>query len=624
MMEKRRRSVAVSTESPPSLAQPVALASGLTIEWVRIRNFRSLRAVTAPLGSITVLIGENNAGKTSFVDALHAAIGSGTRTLSEDDIFIGIEESAPPKDRDVTIDLLIRPAGPNGSVIDVFPDGSPWTELWGNGISQDDRGHDHVLLRAKLSWSPTKGEYVAERQFLKEWVPNIDDAQDAPTMRAALSSQQLDPLALFALDAKRDVVDDLRSRSSIWSKLISDPGLSDAVIEEIEDGLSALNETIVTQSAVLSHVETHLHTVSGILQCEEDGISITPVARHLRDLSRGMDVRFSTTGASSFPLAKQGMGTRALITMLLFRAYMTWKQKHVTDEALHPFVSLEEPEVHLHPHAQRALFQQIRKIPGQKIVSTHSPYVCSQASVTEFLHFTKLGSETRVTWCDAIDRVSGKELLTAEDLRRIDREVMNTRGDIVFCRCLVMFEGETEEQAIPAFATGYWPTHPHEFGISFVGVGGSGKYLPFLRLAKEFDIPWVIISDAESDAIKALDSALTKAGEVKSNVHPRVVLLPAGHDLESYLVTADPAYLAIIKSLIIDTRALNDKHRQALSTEWACKSKDEVIAELRSAKTQYGAHVARAFAGITDPQLRVPERIRSALDLALRIPEGSK
>lgn len=604
---------------PPAVAAPLR-ASGLTIQWVRIRNFRSLRAVTAPLGPITVLIGENNAGKTSFVDALHAAIGSGIRTLSEDDIFIAHGESVPPRDRDITIDVLIRPAGTAGETLDVFPDGSPWTALWGNGISQDDRGHDHVIIRVKLLWSPTKADYVVDRCFLREWIGNVDQAKDAPVMNASLASHHLEPLALFALDAKRDVVDDLRSRSSVWSKLISDPGLSEAVIQEIEDGLSALNETIVTQSAVLSHVEGHLHTVAGILQCNDEGISITPVARHLRDLSRGMDVRFSTAGAASFPMAKQGMGTRALITMLLFRAYMTWKQKQGEDEALHPFVSLEEPEMHLHPHAQRALFQQIRKIPGQKLVSTHSPYVSSQANVTEFLHFTKNDSETRVSWCDAVDRQSGAELLSAEDVRRIDREVLNTRGDIVFCRCLVLFEGETEEQAIPAFATGYWPTHPHEFGISFVGVGGSGKYLPFLRLAKAFSIPWVILSDGETEALRALDAALVKAGEPPSAGHPRVVVLPAGQDFETYLVNSKPEYLAVIKELIVDTRAVNARHRAALATEWSGKSAQDVISELHGAKTQYGAHIARALSGFADPLLRVPERVRAVLDLARNVP----
>ncbi len=499
-----------------------------------------------------------------------------------------------------------------------FAEGSPWLELWGNGVLQDDHDCDHVIVRTKLAWSAAKCEYIVERQFLKEWIADTDEAKDAPKASATLAAHQLEPLALFALDAKRDVVDDLRSRTSIWGRLTSDPGLSDDAMEEIEHGLSELNETIVQNSEVLSHVATHLHTVSRILRCDDKGIEISPVARHLRDLNRGMDVRLSTKGASSFPLAKQGMGTRALATMLLFRAYMTWKQKRGAGDALHPFVSLEEPEVHLHPHAQRALFQQIRQIPGQKLVSTHSPYVCSQASVTEFLHFMKGGSETRVTWCDKVDRTTGEKLLDAEDIRRIDREVMNTRGDIVFCRCLVMFEGETEEQAIPIFAASHWDHHPHEYGVSFVGVGGYGKYLAFLRLAKQFDIPWLIFSDGEAGTIKAVNNVLRKLGEQEAAENPRVVVLPKGQDFETYLANAGAEYMAAIKKLFV-SRATNEEHRRALVAKWDKATPDTVCKELKFAKTHYGAHVPAAFSAAG---LAVPKPIARMLDLALSLSNG--
>ncbi|MEA3283263.1 MAG: AAA family ATPase [Euryarchaeota archaeon] len=51
--------------------------SGIKIIEVRIRNFRSLKEVNVSLDWLTVLIGENNSGKTSFLDALSAAIGAG-------------------------------------------------------------------------------------------------------------------------------------------------------------------------------------------------------------------------------------------------------------------------------------------------------------------------------------------------------------------------------------------------------------------------------------------------------------------------------------------------------------------------------------------------------------------
>ncbi len=435
-------------------------------------------------------------------------------------------------------------------------------------------------------------------------------------LHAPLGAQHIEPLALFALDAKRDVVDDLNIAEFALGEALFGPCLPKVVIDEIEQLLSELNEKIVQNSAVLSHVEGHLHTVSNVLQCDNDGISITPVARHLRDLNRGMDVRLSMKGASSFPLAKQGMGTRSLATMLLFRAHMTWKQKTLRDDALHPFVSIEEPEVHLHPHAQRTLFQQIREIPGQKLVSTHSPYVCSQAHITEFLHFMKDGSQTRISWCNANDPDSGEELLSPEDLRRIDREVMNTRGDILFCRCLVLFEGETEEQAVPGFASSYWGHHPNELGISFVGVGGSGNYLPFLRLAKQFQIPWVVLSDGEAEAIKTVNKALTKLSEPEIPNNTRVIVLPNGQSFEQYITKASPKYLDVLRNVIVNYRATNEQHRLALKKEWAKATAEKVITELQNSKPQYGARVPAGFAGLADTDLRVPEKIKMALDLA--------
>ena len=43
---------------------------------VRVRNFRSLVDVTIPLDDVTVLLGENNTGKSSLLDAIALAMGA--------------------------------------------------------------------------------------------------------------------------------------------------------------------------------------------------------------------------------------------------------------------------------------------------------------------------------------------------------------------------------------------------------------------------------------------------------------------------------------------------------------------------------------------------------------------
>ena len=113
-------------------------------------------------------------------------------------------------------------------------------------------------------------------------------------------------------------------------------------------------------------------------------------------------------GASAFPLARHGMGTRSLASLLVFRAFASWRQERAQEggDEVHTLLALEEPEAHLHPHAQKALFAQIRDIPGQRIVSTHSPYFVAQSRLEDLRLLAKAKSDTTVarTRCNQIDR----------------------------------------------------------------------------------------------------------------------------------------------------------------------------------------------------------------------------
>jgi len=587
--------------------------SGVIITTVRVINFRCLPAVEFPLGPTTVLIGENNAGKTSFLEALHAAVGAGQRHFSEEDIWLDAGERHAPKDRSIIVDVLIRPVDDNKQIIDAFPTGSPWLELWGTGIQQDDQDRDFAAIRTQFVWSVSKGEYVTERKFLREWPANIADSPRAAQVERIppVTVAQSTPISLYLLDAKRDGAEDIRSRGSIWSKLVSDPGLPTDHVQEIEQLLTQVNELFVRESRVLSHLLGHLTSVGDVVNCDKDAISIDPVARRLRDLSKGMDVILSTVGASAFPLARQGMGTRSLASVLMFRAYTSWKLNERNTDAIHPFLAIEEPETHLHPQAQRSLFGQIEQIPGQRIISTHSPYICAHADIKTFLHFSKVGSGTKINTFE----VPG-DPLTSEEMRRINREVMNTRGDLLFSRYIVMFEGETEEQALPAFANMHWGLHPHELGISFVGVGGAGNYTPFLRLAIRFGIPWCVFSDGAANELTQMNGCLGRVSLPDHTANNRVFVVPSGTDFEGYL--AQPTHLDLICDMFVELaeeeKGLNERAKKAIRENLGKKTPDEIADQLRGRKTTHAARIAGAYARHTDPAQRIPPLIRKMLD----------
>lgn len=597
----------------------MAGSHSIAIRKVRIKNFRSLRQVEVRLSQITVLIGENNAGKTSFLDAIFAAIGNGVRHLSEEDIYLKANETKPPREREVTVDLLIRPIDGNGNDLDGFPSGSAWLELWGNGVAQDDHDNDFVAMRMSMSWDVIKGGYYPQRRFLKEWKESIDEMMDAEVAQqvSQISSDQITPLSLYYLDARRDAAEEMKAKGSIWNRLISDHGLEDADVTEIEEKLTAINDLLVSKSGALSHIQEHLNRVSDIVDCDQENISVNAVARRLRDLSKGVDVALSTKDAPQFSLSRQGMGTRSLTSVLLFRAYMTWRQKEQAREALHPFVAIEEPETHLHPQAQRALFSHLLQIPGQRIISTHSPSICSQVDIKSFVHFFKSKDATTVSHFYQ----ENEPQLDSDSVRKINRQVMSTRGDLLFSRCVVLFEGETEEQALPEFAAYHWGRHPNDVGVSFVSVGGSNGYLPFLRLVTKFHIPWVVFSDGEDDAIRALNKSLEKVGETNSANNPRCVVIPDKKNFEQYVATADS--LSVLQQMMAEFQIeqSNITHEVAVAKifdEWNNKSLEDTLDCMLHNKTRYAARIASAFQKIDDTSKRVPEKIVDALDLAIQ------
>ena len=591
--------------------------SEIAITDVRVSNFRSLANIEVELNDLTVLIGANNAGKTSFLDAMFAAIGSGRKALGQDDVRLATGEALAPKERKVIIDLRIRPVGPDGKVLGNFPPGSFWTALWGSGIALDPvEFYEFAPIRTCLSWSGSKAEYVVERNFLKEW-REFKDWIDTPVQTTQVRAAQVEPIALHFIDAKRDLDDDLRKQGSFWRRLTDDLGLSAADVAELETALSGINQTIVNKSEILQHLKTNLADLQRVVTADSAGIDIAPVARKLRDLSKGVDISFSTSGAQSFPLARHGMGTRSLASLLVFRAFASWRHAKATSggDMVHSILALEEPESHLHPQAQRSLFGHIKAIAGQRIVSTHSPYFAGQAQLEDLRLFIKKGGDTVSTKLDLT------QLSKADDRRKVQESVIDSRGDILFARALVLFEGQTEEQALPIWAQEYWGASIHELGFSFARANGT-DYFPFIWLAKSLDIPWYLIADGEAQPLKNLEDALKKASLPDTSKSPNIVVLPSGNNFETQLI-AEGYQGEIEAALDAAYGVANHLDNHIAMTDGtplgggkgnrdfkSAGGRDRAIADaMKKSKTKLAKPIANEIAGLADPTRKFPSAI---------------
>ncbi len=549
----------------------------ILIKTVRIAGFRGLENLEVELEKTTVLTGMNNTGKTSFLKALQIALGN-RQFVSQDDFFIKDNRCA----EQITIDVLIVPVDDDGKQSDDFSE--DWEVLFTTDRIRTDGIKSFLPLRTTVTFDAIKNSYKVQQTILKEW--SAFEAGETDWFNADKGNKttfRFDELPFFYMDAQRDILEDTKLRNSYLGKMLSKIEYSADDIKAIEQQIEQLNEKAVSSSDILSHIKKTLKGLDSALDNQSSGIEITPFTKKIRDLNKGLTIYYGDS-QDSFSMEYHGMGTRSWSSLLTLKSFIGLLASNAKKEktVFFPVLAIEEPEAHLHPNAQKQLYSQINSIAGQKIISTHSPYIAAVAELRQIRNFYK---DQRV-YCGRVTI----DALDDEAQRKIERQVINSRGEIFFSKLMIFFEGETEEQALPIFAKYHFKQSAVEMGIDFVGVGGYGNYLPFLHFAESLNIPWLILSDAETDAVTSVKRQFEVCGSSKVEADV-IVFLDNGNDIEKQLIT-DGFQDEIKKSLVARGEYHNEQHKAVKTTEIKDYDDDKIYELITGAKTQFAPVIA--------------------------------
>lgn len=509
----------------------------ILIDTVRISGFRGIKSLEITLPRIAVLIGTNNSGKTSILKALQLALGDYSRYLSEEDFYIGADEK---RAQEILVDVRIVPTDENGERTGLFND--EWAEEFGDKIKSEANGNQYVALRSKSRPNLIKGGFDSTRATMEKW-PDINTWQTERVKETKMGSRFLS-IPFFSVEAQRDIHQELKDKSSFIGKVLSGVEYDPDVIKALELQIKAVNEKAVSESNELQSLKTHLESLNKSFQ-GAGSAEITPFPKKIRDLSKHFTVHFGESVGSTFSMEYHGMGTRSWASMLTVKAFTgLMAAKHAKEvEPFFPILAAEEPEAHLHPNAQKTLYRQLAESNGQVIVSTHSPYLAAMAEQAE-LRCLKKSS-------DLIEVRTLSLKKETKEYRRLQREVIQTRGEILFSKALVLCEGETEEQALPILFKKYFGNEAFELGLNIIGVGGSGeKYLPFLTFAKDFSIPVFILSDGEEKVKKGLKKHYQAVFGDTDIMNSAYITLLENTDFEGYMIIS--GYKDVIENVIFE------------------------------------------------------------------------
>ncbi len=528
----------------------------ILIDKVRIKNFRSLFEVEVDLQPLTLLVGTNNAGKTSFLRALNTVLGTSRSALNRDDLFINA--SGAVVSESITIDIRIIPFI-DGERKPFFDDAD--YGLFGGAENVQSEVKDGVdmqfyAFRATYTFT-TDDTPIAEYKVINIW--EDEAVSNAVVVPIATIREHL---VLYFIDAQRDISDDLKLRTSYFGKQTAEVR-ENAELKKLETSINTINTEIVKNSPVLNNLSVELENLN---TSQNSKINIKPLPSRIRDLHKGMRVEYKDGDGDAFSMEYHGMGTRSWASMLSFGAYTNWETKKRAN--YYAVLALEEPEAHLHPNAQRALYGQLTKFKGQKIVSTHSPYIVAQAELEEIRHFYKTNVGTKISQLHFQNQDELKEItklktelslglltpdekkekglkikklnenqvdkINIDDKERIRRQIMYDKGELFFTKGIVLFEGITEGLALPIFAHHYFDNnYPYQLGLNFIDVGGKKSYIPFLIFAKFLQIPVFILSDGDGDTEKQVKNQIKEVFENEATIHLFVL---DNLDFEEYLI----------------------------------------------------------------------------------------
>lgn len=504
-MPPNRRSAARA----PQQSTPEAAPPGPRPRLVRltITNFRAIGAapVCVDLEDIVVLVGPNNAGKSSILAAYELIMSDGARAgeLTLEDFPDGkVDPDNPPS---IELDTIVFDDKPGPEWMAQTADGA-WLvrERWtwpepGRGIR---RGFNVERGRWAADDDPEKVPWgAAAVANARRPQPHRVDAFARPDEQAMAVAKLLQRALQERVKAQSEMSGDPESDyarlmatiEQLQKKVLAD---AQADIREMEDAL--------TQQVAAVFPGQRVSFDPSEAECLDGALSLfkgTPVLR------MGMEGGFSAT------LERQGSGARRTLLWAAIRVLAESALLRRTPAAGRPYVLLlDEPEMCLHPSAVREACRLLYELPQvtgkwQVMITTHSPcFVDFARDHTSFVRVSRNehgGVVGTTIFRPTMATFDADERKLLKLLNMCDPYV----AEFFFGGVTVLVEGDTE---YTAFKYVMARTPDAYRGIHIVRARGKATLVALAKILNQFGTPYALLHDADSPTVDV-------AGEQRAN-----------------------------------------------------------------------------------------------------------
>lgn len=551
----------------------------MQIRRLTIRRFRGIEHTTLHPGVRTVLLGSNNAAKSTILEALDMVLhpGLGRPRLPPDELDYYARDPAPGFEIAVVLGDLRDPF-----LAEVRDHLEGWNPKTREVVPEPDANGCEAVVRVQAVGSP---DFDLAHEFAK---PESEGARFGPRLRQQVGW-------LFDGRTRDPAWQMVFHRGGVLDRLFGDADLSPA-LEEVRAGLRQGATGFSDEAAVLAVLSQlggdlrDLHIdVEGLPQFELGGVSE-------RELLQTLRLALPVLPDVVIPLRRQGRGVQRL---LLVAALLRLASQ---PDAPPPIGAFEEPEEALEPLRQAqmaALVRQVADKGGQVFVVTHSSEIARSFAVDD-LHL--------VATCPRGASRSLRDDLSPRAKQGYERRLDGPVVSALFARVPVLVEGASDRACFTVFwdklAADKQVSARHARALDFINCEGAPLQPEMARLLCEAGK--AVVTWAELDAAKELE-------RLREEGHCAALVLypddPDRHNLEAALsAMCSLQALAAGMQIIAETRSYSWEEQRG---DLLSRCPEDVTPEQREAM-KAGGDVAELLSALPDVAAR--RLVRAALD----------
>ena len=409
----------------------------MRIKRLKVDGFRSLVDFEIAFDeNLTIIVGENDSGKTSLIDCLKV-ITQG-RSVTLDDLTYGEDQLTISVEID---DSIFRRAyeRSNNSIKEVSFDESPTeaflaeiqVRLGGNQSNEQNR--DYIFEMARRF-----GLAVRANSNLDTLKKGILDKIESCTGNLVIRNATFPRFNNIQLDGRQfENVSDFfkevflkEKQSSIWQEHVDENStIEDFVKSRISEYSNEISQQL-EELGILDKMRIFLRDLTDV----KIELMYQP-----RNLNIEAKVIFLENG-NEINIDNKGDGTKRRITMALLEFKKDQSLVPGDDKTVY---LLDEPDTHLHVKAQIDLVNTVEAFAlsgNQVILTTHSPFIMNSVKPSQVRLLSRYKNNT------SIKSLENSSAIT-QSLRSLGVE--NTH--LFFSRHIVLVEGETEENFISSY-----------------------------------------------------------------------------------------------------------------------------------------------------------------------------